>query len=212
MASALHNGMGWKRRMRVQKAASLTALGLLSDKDIAAHIGITPAAFSVLKGTQQFKQAMIELSTGIIAQDTQAVARSHVYQKEEIADMVPLALQNLRNLALSNKPELRLKASLEILDRDGKHSKVSRTSVTVEQHVDLSTTNNIANNILGILRSQAPEQIPSDMIIDAEDVASKAMNEFTRSASDADKQVEQMAETITEDTLKIIEASTKTIQ
>lgn len=211
--SALHNGMTWKRRMRVQKAASLTALGVLSDKDIAAHIGITQAAFSVLKSTKQFKAAMIELSTGIISQETQAVARHHEYQREEIADMVPLALQNLRNMALSKKPEIALKASLEILDRDGKHSKVSRTSVTLEQHVDLSTTNNIAANILNILKSAAPEQIPTDAtIIDAEDMAQQAMAEFTRPASEATKQVESMAETITEDTLKIIESSTKTIQ
>ena len=214
--SALHKGMTWKRRMRVQKAASLTALGILSDKEIASHIGITQAAFSVLKTTNQFKSAMIELSTGIISQETQAVARSIEYQREEIADMVPLALQNLRNLVLHKNPQIALKATQEILDRDGKHSKVSRSSITVENHVDMSTVNNIGNNILNILRAKAPESIPiiiegNDTAI-AEDIANTAMSEFTRSAADAGKQVADMADVITEETLETIEAASKTVQ
>src|SRR6185312_14690693 len=90
--SALHNGMTWKRRMRVEKAAQLTALGVLSDGEIAAFIGITQPALSVLKTTSEFKNAMISLSTGLITQEHQAIARTIEYQREEIADMVPMAL------------------------------------------------------------------------------------------------------------------------
>lgn len=215
--SAMHNGMTWKRRMRIQKAATLTAMGILKDSDIAAHIGITQAAFSVLKTTKEFKSAMIELNTGIISQNTQLVARSEEYQREEIADMIPLALQNLRNAALSKNPQIALKASLEILDRDGKHAKVSRTSVTLEQHVDISNVTSIGNNIMNILKGSAPESLPQNKIIDAtqpmaEAVVEDVLAEFTRSASDADKQVNSMADVITEETLEFIEAVTKSVQ
>jgi len=218
--SAMHNGMTWKRRMRVEKAAQLTALGVLSDAEIARHIGITQAAFSVLKTTGYFKTVMINLSTGILSQETQAVARTIEYQREEIADMVPLALQNLRRIALSSKPELALKASLEILDRDGKHSKVSRTSVTVENHVDLSVVNATGNNILNILKAHAPEAIPEDpnnpttingTLAPEQDINS-VLDEFTRNAKDAKAQVNAMADVVTEVTLETIDSASKTVQ
>lgn len=218
--SAMHNGMTWKRRMRVEKAAQLTALGILSDAEIARHIGITQAAFSVLKTTGYFKSTMITLSTGILSQETQAIARTIEYQREEIADMVPMALQNLRKIALGNKPELALKASLEILDRDGKHSKVSRTSVLVENHVDLNVVNATGNNILNILRGVAPEAIPTDpnaqildpLAITPEQDMNSVLAEFTRSAADASKQVDLMADVVTEETLETISSATKTVQ
>lgn len=208
--SALHNGMGWKRRMRVTKAAQLQALGVLSDADIARQIGISQPAFSVLKTTAEFKRQMITLATGIIDQETAAICRTIETQREMIAEMVPEALMQLRKFALHPKPEIALKASLEILDRDGKHSKVSRTSVTVENHIDLSTTNAMGNNILNILRSNAPTSIPD--ILDATVAADSVMSEFTRTAADASKQVENMADVITEETLETIEAATKSVQ
>lgn len=218
--SALHGGITWKRRYRTEKAAQLQALGVLSDKEIADHIGVTQAYFSVLKTTREFKAASIRLITGIIDQETQAICRNIEYQREELADMVPLALQKLRQVALSSNPHLALKASLEILDRDGKHSKVSRTSVIVENHIDLSTINAVGNNILNILRQEAPGSIPnapttidgSTTTIHSSQVAEDVLSQFTRSASEATKQVNEMAEIITEQTLEDIESVSKTVQ
>lgn len=209
--SAMHNGMGWKRRMRVTKAAQLQALGVLNDSEIARQIGITQPAFSVLKTTSEFKRQMITLATGIIDQETTAICRNVEVQREMIADMVPEALMQLRKFALHTKPEIALKASLEILDRDGRHSKVSRTSVTVENHIDLSTVNATGNNILNILRQAAPSAIPPDNTIDAQ-VADEVMAAFTRNAADATAQVLKMAEVITEETLEIIESASNKVQ
>lgn len=216
--TALHNGMGWKRRMRVMKAAQLTALGVLSDADIARQIGITQAAFSTLKTTNEFKKIMVTIATGILDQGTTAICRSHETQREMLAEMVPEALLQLRKFAQSSNASIALKANLEILDRDGNHSKVSRTSVTVENHIDLSAINVTGNNILNILKQVAPSSIPSiadpnnPNAVASQQVADEVMASFTRSASDATKQVSDMAEVITEETLETIESATKSVQ
>lgn len=234
--SALHNGMTWKRRIRVEKAARLTAYGVLSDAQIAAQIGISQPAFSILKSTDEFKKTMIFISTGIASQDQAAVAKNAEYQREQLADMVPVALNKIRDLVMHSKPEIALKAAIEVLDRDGKNIKVSRSSVTVENHVDFNVVNAVGNNILNILKAQpasnasaekntidisSGETIDSltgvsssdiDSSISSSSITEEVMNEFTRSASDAKKQVENMSEMITEETLETIDSASKTIQ
>jgi hypothetical protein len=214
--SAMYNGMGWKRRMRVMKAAQLTALGVLSDADIARQIGITQPAFSILKTTNFFKSQMVSLATGIIDQETTAICRSHETQREMLAEMVPEALMQLRKFALSSNPAIALKANLEILDRDGNHSKVSRTSVTVENHIDLSAVNVTGNNILNILKQVSPASIPSSVSpeenVVAGQVADDIMASFTKSAADSKTQVSAMADVITEETLETIESASSKVQ
>lgn len=213
--SAMHRGMTWKRRMRVYKAAQLTALGHLSDNEIASHIGITQPALSVLKTTKEFQSAMIALATGIVDQETAAICQNIETQREMIASMVPAALMQLQKFSLSARPEIALKASLEILDRDGKHSKVSRTSVSIENHIDLSATNVIGNNILNILRGAGIQPVadPLTGAVDAgPQIAEDILAQFTRNAIDATAQVNAMADVITEQTLEEIDSASDKIQ
>ena|ERR1700744_6221531 len=197
-ASALHNGKTWKRILRIEKAARLTALGVFSDGDIARQIGITQVTLSVLKQTPEFKSKMIELQTGVIAQTDLEVRESYEFQREEIKSMVPLALMRLRTLALSKNENIAYKAATEILDRDGDHAKVSRSSVTIEDKTDSTAANAVAADIMAILRGQPAQSQPD---------VDNTMEEFTKGAMDSESQTNLMADVINGTTLEDIDAS-----
>lgn len=189
-----HQGLTWKRRMRIERAARLTALGVYSNQAIADLMGINVQTLVYLKQTIAFHNAMIEIKTGVISQENQIVARTYENQREELADMVPTALLKLRELALSANQAIALRAVGEILDRDGNHSKVSRTSVTLENQVDMGATNQIGQNILNVLRGQ-----PSG--------GGAVAAGFTIGAAAAKAQINLMADQITDKTLEDIDLS-----
>lgn len=199
--TTMYQGMTWRRRIRIERAARLTATGLFSNEQIAQQMGINPQTLVHLKQTKAFQNAMIEIKTGIISQENLEVARVHEAQREELADMVPMALMNLRKFALSSNPVVALKANLEILDRDGNHSKVSRTSVVLDPSVDLDSVNAVGNNILNVLKGVASASENQS-----------AADGFTVSAAAAGAQVNIMAESITEKTLEEIDLSKATKQ
>jgi hypothetical protein len=200
--SAMHGGMTWRRRIRIERAARLVAAGIWSHAQIAQQIGVDTMTLSNMKQTKQFQAAMIEIRTGVISQENLALARTLDAQKEELADMVPTALMRLRELALSSNPSIALRAVGEILDRDGNHSKVSRTSVTLEQHTDMSGANKTALDIMDVLRSGGTSQFENN----------EAAPEFTITAKAAQEQINLMAESINEKTLEAIDLSKATKQ
>jgi hypothetical protein len=109
--------------------------------------------------------------------------------------MVPMALQKLKELVLSSNQQIALKASADVLDREGTHAKVSRSAIDIKEQVNLTTTNIIAQNIRDVLTS-APEKDENQSNIEAE---------FTKGATDSTSQLYMMEEQINEDTLEQID-------
>jgi hypothetical protein len=184
--------------MRIERAARLTAAGVFTDGEIARQIGITPVTLSVLKQTSEFKTRMIEHQTGIISENDLEIRQSLEYQQEELKEMVPMALQRLKTLMLSKNDRVALSATQEVLDRQGDHAKVSRSSVTIEDKTDTTAADAVATDILGILRGQPETKTPN---------ITETMTEFTRGAMDSDSQVTLMADEINKDTLEDIDAA-----
>jgi hypothetical protein len=201
-----------KRHMRIEKAVRLEATGLYSNADIARHMGIHVQTLVMLKQTPEYKAKFIEVSTGVISQYDLDLRKTHENQREELADMVPMALMQLRKFALSANPSIALKANLEILDRDGNHSKVSRTSVTLEPTVDLAGVNAIGNNILNVLKGIGQDPSAARVSGAVAGAEGSVADGFTVSAKVANSQVNIMAETITEKTLEEIDLSKATKQ
>lgn len=196
-------GLTWRRRMRIERAARLTALGVHSNETIAGMLDINVQTLVYMKQTVAFHNAMIEIKTGVISQENLMVARDYAAQREELSDMVPTALLKLRELVLSSNQAIALRAASEVLDRDGNHSKVSRTSVTLEPSVDYNATNQTAHNILDVLRGTAQS---------GGGPASGAIPGFTVSAAMAKAQINLMGDQITEKTLEQIDLSAETPQ
>jgi hypothetical protein len=200
--SALINGRQVRRYVRVEQAARLTIKGF-GNIEIASMMGIHVQTLVYLKQTPEFKNRIIQMQTGVIAHNNVEIEQDLEYQKQALGEMVPMALMKLRELAMSNNQAIALKASQDILQRQGDHAIVSRTSIKVEKTPDMSEVNQISNSILDMLRN-SPPQIQQENIDITE--------EFTKGAIDSDKAVLMMKEFVNEDTLEKIDASKLPVQ
>jgi hypothetical protein len=79
------------------------------------------------------------------------------YKHERMRAMIPQALQNLYDLARSSNENVKLKATAEILDREGTMAKVSRIGLATQDQGGVGTVidDEIASNLLGIQKIQA---------------------------------------------------------
>ena len=194
-----NKGTAWKRMLRIEKAAILTSKGIFSNEQIAAFIGIHTQTLILLKATPEFKARMISLQTGIIDQNSEAVRLDTEFQTQELRAMVPIGLQKLRELMLSGNPHVALKATQDVLDREGTHAKVSRTAIDVKEQVNLNIVSQVAQSIRDVLANapKLPEQ---------EDSAQSAIEaEFTKGATDATSQIYMMEEAITKESLESLD-------
>ena len=201
--TTLHNGRTWRRIMRIDRAARLTAEGIYSNADIARHIGINVQTLVYIKQTPEFQARMVQIKSGVMAQEDIDILESLEFQKEQIKAMVPTALSRLQTLLLSKNEQIAYKALQEVLDRDGNHSKVSRTSVSFEDKTDYTRTNALGLDILAVVKGTP--------VTEQQDTAN-IMEAFTKGAVDADTQINFMADAINEDTLDQIDASKLKVQ
>lgn len=211
-SSSLHRGMTFKKRIKIEKVARLVATGLYTDEMIATHIGCTKQYVSQLKTTREFQQATIACLSGIISVENEKALETLEARRADLDSMVPMALMQLRNLALSKNPTIALAATKEILDREGNLSKVSRTSVELKAPEDMAQATNTGNAILNILRGVSlniPQAQPGTIEADPTNGIAPG---FTLSASEAKTQVRTMGDTLTEETLSTIDSSTFTVQ
>jgi hypothetical protein len=111
--------------------------------EVAAHIGIDVVTLSQWQKQQEWVDLHNQIVTGILSSIDAELVEDITHQRLTLKRLVPVAIQNLADLALqSANPSIKLKASMEILDRDGNMAKVQRVGLaTVEQggvasHVD----------------------------------------------------------------------------
>lgn len=107
-----------------------------TDQMIADHLGLTPAQISNWRNgayKQDYNNLKNQLLTGIMSSVDMELADSTKFNRLKLDNAVPIALDNLVDLALQRTNHtLRFKASLEILDRQGQHAKVTRIGVPTE--------------------------------------------------------------------------------
>jgi hypothetical protein len=192
--------------MRIEKAALLSSKGIFSNEQIAAFIGIHPQTLVYLKQTPEFKSRMISLQTGIIEQHDLSVRSDEDFQAQELKGMVPMALQKLKELLLSGNQHVALKATQDILDREGTHAKVSRTAIDIKDNTDINILDAVAKSIQDVLTSapkslamqEEEDKLAKELIQSAEEIDS----EFTKGATDSTSQLYIMEESITKETLE----------
>jgi len=118
--------------------------------DIAKHINIAPATLNNWMASGEYKELHNQLTTNVLGSIDAELAHDIGYQRVKLQRMVPLALQNLANLAVQQSDrKLQFEASKEILDREGNLSKVSRIGLPSETQggagskVDHDTANSL---------------------------------------------------------------------
>jgi hypothetical protein len=140
---------------------------------------------------------MISLQTGIIEQDSEAVRLDTEYQQQELKAMVPVGLQKLKELMLSGNPHIALRATQDVLDREGTHAKVSRSAIDLKEQVNLNVVNQVAQSIRDVL-ANAPKAERSDSSGSSDN---EITSEFTKGATDSTSQIYMMEEQINQDSL-----------
>jgi hypothetical protein len=185
--------------MRIEKAALLTSKGVFSNDQIAAFIGINVQTLILLKQTPEFQARMISLATGVMEQHNNAIREDEEYQHQELKSMVPMALQKMKELMLSSNQHIALRASGDILDREGTHAKVSRSAIDIKEQVNLSATAQVAQSIRDLLAA-APTKPEG-----AEDKDTDVSAEFTKGATDSASQLYMMEEQINKDSLESLD-------
>jgi hypothetical protein len=191
---AKNKGAAWRRLARIEKAAILTSRGIFSNEQVAAFIGIHPQTLIYLKQTPEFKARMISLQTGIIEQHSEAVRLDEEFQSQQLREMVPIGIQKLKELMLHGNPNVALKATQDLLDREGTHAKISRTAIDVKEQVNLNILDAVAQSIQNVLAT-APK-LPEDRTQD------EVTSEFTKGATDSTSQIYMMEEQIGKETLE----------
>jgi hypothetical protein len=177
---------------------------------IAEHLGFTPTYLSMLKATKEFQSASIAALSGILSEANQRCLDSVETRRQELASMVPAALLQLRNLALSRNQNVALRAVQEILDRDGQLAKVSKSSVELKTPESMDEANKTATDITSILRDYYLTP-PNTISADPASVGGIAPG-FTISAAAAKAQIDSMNEKINTTTLEEIDTASSTVQ
>lgn len=140
-------------RMRIAIRLQLRNLGL-TNNEIAAHIGISPTAFSILQKTSHYKILKNQYLTGILSDLDSDIEASLKLGQKTLNQAVPKALENLYALACQTAdPKLQLQASTEILDRHGRFAKVSRIGLPTQDQGESASVvdNDVANALVANL-------------------------------------------------------------
>lgn len=191
------NGRIWRRHIRIEKIAQLSKTGMFSNEQIAAHMGIDKQTVVVIKTTKEYQAKMIELTTGVISDLADDIRQLEINKAEELKAMVPSALLSLRQSLLSANEGIRLKAAVEVLDRDGQLAKVSKVNVKHEASVDYAQANAAAFNIMALLGRPVGNEVEAHVV-----------DGFTMKSADATQQVKNMAENIDADMLEKLDIKT----
>lgn len=122
-----------RTRIRMEKAARLTALGL-KDADIANHVGLTPAGLATMKQSPEYQALANQVATGVISEYDEVLSEDLENVKDRVQSLVPDALQALADSVVQKvDPKLRMAAAESILDRHGVFVKSTRTQTPPEQ-------------------------------------------------------------------------------
>lgn len=122
--------------------------------EVAQHVGVDVVTLSTWMADPEWVNLHNQITTGILSSIDADLAEDITHQRLTLKRLVPLALQNLAELALqSSNPAIKLKATNEILDRDGHFAKVQRVGLATEDQGGVSDQkdNNIAEALIDAL-------------------------------------------------------------
>ena len=150
-----------KTRLKIEMACRLEIMNLgLQDSEIARQVGMSQTSYSILKKTKLYQVIRTQFLSGVLSEADREVAVSLEYQREKLAAAVPIALENLVQLAAQKLDKnLQFKASTEILDRHGYHAKVTRIGApTKEQGAGELKDNELAAELINASAKQRAAQ------------------------------------------------------
>jgi len=135
--------------------------------EVAQHIGVTVVTLSQWMAQPDFADLRNQIIHGVLSHVDEELAEDLTEQRLTLKRAVPLALQNLVDLALQqSNPAIKLKATQEILDREGNHARVTRVGLPTEaqggiaSHVDNEVALKLAE-ALKLISEQKKQEPPT---------------------------------------------------
>jgi hypothetical protein len=153
-------GRSWKRAKRIEIAVRLESL-FIPDADIARHMGITVAALYYIKATPEYQAKKITIQTGILSQYDSQINLTAEEQKDEINDLVPLALGAAKTALLDKTNPFHYKFAQDILDRNRATAKISRSELQLLPPPDTHKENEAAKELLSMLEAESIPNSPA---------------------------------------------------
>jgi len=175
-------GMQHKRYMRIERIARLE-LGGYTEDEIAFSQGITKVRVNQLKRTPEYIAIRMQCATGVVAQADRQMLEDIDDNHNLIKEMVPEALVALRDAILDkSNPALRLRASQDLLDREGSLAKVSRTEIKTKVEYNFDQHDSTSASLLEALQSNEASRDARQTLEDM------GLTEFAKAALDKDQQ------------------------
>lgn len=195
--SAMHPklGMTWKRAMKIERIARLSADPAgYSNEQIANHLGCDKQTIVLIRQLPEYHAKMLEVMSGVTSSWDQELRQDTEASRQEMKSMVPSAMMVIRNALLSKNENIRVRAAMEVFDREGTHAKVSKSSVAIVQAPNMTVDPLVASNLMQLLASAPPNGSGAEI--------GAATGAFTMTAQEAGAQQVTMAQDNTEKTLE----------
>jgi hypothetical protein len=184
--------MTWKRALKIERIARLSIdPANYTNAQIANFMGCTEQTIILIRRLPEYQAKMLALTTAVTSPWDADILADSENAREELKAQIPSAMMVIKNSLYSKNENLRFKAALEILDRDGTLGKVSKTSITLSEKAPTDVDKNTAGTLLALLGA-AP--------INSND-ASIITGEFTTNAATHRAQEQALAEKNTEELL-----------
>lgn len=149
-------GRTWKRLRRIQIVCELEAQ-FIPDADIARHLGITVQALYHIKITPEYQSLKISKQTNIMSV-YEKLRMSPEDIREEMDEMLPIALRNVKSALVDHHNPYHMKVSMDMLDRNESTLKISRVKNEhdLSKVADTNKENERARELLAMLEGDAP--------------------------------------------------------
>lgn len=190
--------MTWKRALKIEKIArlSIDPTGY-SNEQIGNMLHCTAQTVVLIRQLPEYHAKMIEVQSGITSPWDQQLREDTDTSRAEMKSMVPSAMMVIRNALLSKNENVRMKAAMEVFDREGTHAKVSKSSVALVTTPNMEVDANVASNIMALLAA-APLNATSAQIV-------TGAGSFTSTALEAAGAQKTLGEVTTEEALDALE-------
>lgn len=195
-------GMTWKRAYKIERIARLSADPVgYTNEQIGNMLGVTAQTIVLIRQLPEYHAKAIELLSGVTSAWDLEIRQDAEATRAEMKSMVPSAMMVIRNALLSKNENIRVRAAMEVFDREGTHAKVSKSTVSVTNVPNMQADPSVVSNLMQLLAS-APTTGP------APDATITSAGSFTVSASDAGKQQKLMESELDNDVLEELDLST----
>jgi hypothetical protein len=207
--SAMHPvyNMTQKRARKLELIARLTADPAgYTNEQIANHLGCTTQTVVLIRQLPEYQAKQIEVATGVTSLYDQDLRENVDNMRDELKSMIPMSLMQLRNGLVSKDERIRIKAALEVMDREGTLARVSKSSVEHKVIPPMEADKEVMTNLMALIGSapgatSGPGENSAAANI-ARDFTSSATNDINKQQTLMDSDPEAFLESVRLDNQK----------